>query len=102
MNREPTKRYPLRNCIRPDTYRYCLDQGCFAQLWQRLQEEFGRAHQFGELDLYEINGVSFLLRASYATGSITVIKKKDLVEEDLDLFHQIVGFEEHVELGLVS
>lgn len=75
MSREETKRYPLRNCIRPDTYRYCLDGEVFPEAWEKLAKQFGRIRRFGELDLYEINGMSFLLRASYGTSSITVIKK---------------------------
>ncbi|MCB0366840.1 MAG: hypothetical protein H6624_07250 [Bdellovibrionaceae bacterium] len=99
MSREETKRYPLRNCIRPDTYRYCLDGEVFPEAWEKLAKQFGRIRRFGELDLYEINGMSFLLRASYGTSSITVIKKNGLVEEDLQLFHATIGFVESGELA---
>lgn len=89
-----TRRFPLRNCIRPDTYRYCVEAQAFEPIWQELVGCFGEPRQFGSLDLYEINAPSFLLRASLGTGSVTVIKKRGLNEVDLNKFHQIMGFDE--------
>ncbi len=97
-----TKRFPLRNCIRRDTYRYCMEKCKFQDIWKALSSRFGEPRQFGSLDLYEINTPSFLLRGSLHTASVTLIKKKGLEDLDLDQFHQIVDFDEKRDVERVS
>ena len=83
----------MRNCIRPDTYRYYgFEANQFKIIWSNLEETFGSARRFGDLDLHEILGKSLLLRAVFNDLSITVIKKKGLEQQDFEKFEEIIGF----------
>ena len=42
------------------------------EVWRRLQEFYGRAKKFGDLDLYEIESKNFLLRHSFGRNYFSV------------------------------
>lgn len=88
------RRLKVRNCIRQGTYRYKIANEDSEEVWQQLIGTFGPQRQFGNLDLYEIDTLQFLLRFSFTTGYLTLIQKKGCKQEQMDLFHGIVGFEE--------
>lgn len=85
-------RIKVRNCIRPDTFRYHLYQQDVERLWTLLQKNFGKSRQFGDLDLFEIDHKSFLLRALLKEATITLIKKKGVEENNVKKFHDLIGF----------
>ena len=85
-------RIKVRNCIRPDTYRYHLYQDNINGIWGDLKSRFGEPRQFGDLDLYEIDTPEFLIRGMLLEGTLTLIKKQRCHPTHVSLFHKIIGY----------
>ena len=93
MSKPQVMRITVRNCIRPDTFRYHIKNINIQNLWSVLEKEFGNSRQFGDLDLYEINHKNFLIRAILRESTLTLIKKEKVTELAVRHFHELIGFE---------
>ena len=88
-------RYKVRNCIRPDTFRYLgFQRDKFDKILETLQMWHGETKQFGKIDLWEIDSQYFLLRILKEGPSITIIKKSQCNDQEINRIHQLFDFQE--------
>lgn len=89
-----THRVKLRNCIRKDTYRYYLSDANSEYAWMKLQEVFGKAQKWGDIDIFVIENEKFIMRKAENENAFTLIRKKMFSSEDEAVIHLIVKFNE--------
>ena len=66
----------LRNCIRPDTYRYYLDDHLAEDQWNKIMQAFGNVIFMDGFNMFILDTNRFVLRKSANQNSFTLIKKK--------------------------
>jgi len=90
-------RFPYRMkvyaCIHPETYKYFLDPVEVDSVWKELARAFGERREVSSVKTVEIDGTRLLVRAPEGGNPITVIRKRDCTEGDVERFHAVIGFQ---------
>jgi len=87
-------RRKVKNCIRKDTYRYYFDEKNVNKVWKNLQDQFGKAVQWGAFPLFQIENEKILIRKSLKENSFTLIRKSTFSKSDEVLIHKLIDFAE--------
>ena len=90
---KPSWRVRVHACVKASTYKYFLDPGALQDVWHELEGAFGRAQTIAGFNLVQISTKSFVARAPSCGNPITVVRKRDFVEEDIRCLHRIFAFE---------
>lgn len=90
--RPPPYRERVHACIHPETFKYFLERGKVAGVWEALERRYGPIKGNGAFRMAEIEGEHFWLRAVIGGNPITVIRKRSCDDAAIAELHRLLGF----------
>lgn len=91
MNQYPYRKRSVA-CIHPETYKYFFDPALVEQVWQRLEQRYGRPKRNEAFRTIEVETPHLFLRAVVGGNPITVIRKRGCPSHAIDALHEAIQF----------
>lgn len=89
-----TYRELVHACARGGTFKYFLPRAEVANVWRRLEAEYGPVRKNDTFKTIEIEDERLIFRSTLLANPITVFRKRKCGATDIARFHEIVGYTE--------
>lgn len=80
----------VRNCINKNTYRYYFLEAIMGDIWNLLENKYGKANELIGFNLYVLENERFLIKKSKFESAFTVIRKKLYARDDDVFFNRLL------------
>jgi hypothetical protein len=86
------QRERVHACMDPQTYKYFFPKERVFEVWSLLQQRYGALRKDEAFRTQEVDAPGLIFRSTWLGNPITVYRKRNCTEQDIDAFHTLVGF----------